>query len=113
MAVQAATANSAKRLRKIATYPRAPQLPHIGTQHTEPQIYWIVKHGIRMTAMSAYGRFYSEQELWSIAAFIHQIRSFDLLVSRNANPRKICQRRSVAFHRRDHSARSCVRIQQF
>jgi len=56
-------------------YPRAPQLPHIGTQYTEPQIYWIVKHGIRMTAMSAYGRFYSEQELWSIAAFIHQIRS--------------------------------------
>jgi mono/diheme cytochrome c family protein len=31
-------------------YPRVPQLPHAGTQYTEPQIYWIVKHGIRMTA---------------------------------------------------------------
>ena len=55
-------------------YPRVPQLPHIGTQYTEPQIYWVVKHGVRMTAMSAYGRFYSEEELWSIAAFVRQIR---------------------------------------
>lgn len=56
-------------------YPPAPQLPHVGTQYTEPQIYWIVKHGVRMTAMSAYGRFYSEEQLWLIAAFLHNIRS--------------------------------------
>jgi hypothetical protein len=30
---------------------------------------------IRMTAMSAYGRFYSEEQLWSIAAFFHRIRT--------------------------------------
>jgi mono/diheme cytochrome c family protein len=58
-----------------SNYPRVPQLLHAGTQYTEPQIYWIVKHGIRMTAMSAYGRFYSEDQLWSIAAFLHRIRS--------------------------------------
>lgn len=56
-------------------YPPVPQLPHIGTQYTEPQAYWVVKHGIRMTAMSAYGRFYSEDQLWSIAAFVHDIRN--------------------------------------
>lgn len=56
-------------------YPPVPQLPHIGTQYTEPQIYWVVKHGVRMTAMSAYGPFYSEKDLWSIAAFVHQIRN--------------------------------------
>jgi mono/diheme cytochrome c family protein len=56
-------------------YPPVPQLPHAGTQYTEQQIYWIVKHGIRMTAMSAYGPFYSEKELWSIAAFVHEIRN--------------------------------------
>jgi mono/diheme cytochrome c family protein len=54
-------------------YPRVPQLPHVGTQYSEPEIYWIVKHGIRMTAMSAYGPFYKEDQLWSIAAFIHRI----------------------------------------
>jgi mono/diheme cytochrome c family protein len=56
-------------------FPPAPQLPHIGTEYTEPQIYWIVKHGIRMTPMSAYGPFYSESKLRSIAAFVHQIRN--------------------------------------
>lgn len=56
-------------------YPPVPQLPRAGTQYTEPQIYWIVKHGIRMTAMSAYGPFYTEKELWSIAAFVHEIRN--------------------------------------
>jgi mono/diheme cytochrome c family protein len=62
-------------------YPRVPQLPYSGTQYTEPQIYWVVKHGIRMTAMSAYGRFYSEEQLWSIAAFLQEIRSLPLGVA--------------------------------
>jgi hypothetical protein len=26
-----------------------------------------------MTGMSAYGPFYSEQQLWSLSAFVHQI----------------------------------------
>ena len=42
-----------------------------GTQYSQPELYWIVKHGIRMTGMSAYGPFYSEQQLWSLAAFLH------------------------------------------
>jgi mono/diheme cytochrome c family protein len=48
-------------------------LPNVGTQYSEPEIYWIVKHGIRMTAMSAYGPFYKEDQLWAIAAFIRRI----------------------------------------
>ena len=56
-----------------ANYPPVPQLPHLGSKYSEPEIYWIVKHGIRMTAMSAYGPFYNEDQLWSLAAFIHRI----------------------------------------
>jgi len=58
-----------------ANYPRVPQFPDKGTQYSPPQVYWVVKHGIRMTAMSAYGRFYSEEDLWFIAAFVYQIRN--------------------------------------
>lgn len=54
-------------------YPAAPQLPHFGTQYSEPELYWIVKNGVRMTGMSAYGPFYSEKELWSLAAFLRRI----------------------------------------
>jgi len=58
-----------------ANYPPAPQLPHVGTQYSEPEIYSIIKHGIRMTAMSAYGPFYKEEQLWSLAAFIRRINT--------------------------------------
>ena len=57
----------------LSAFPPVPQLPHVGTQYSEPELYWIVKHGIRMTGMSAYGPFYSEQQLWSLAAFLHRI----------------------------------------
>jgi mono/diheme cytochrome c family protein len=56
-----------------ANYPQVPQLPHVGTRYSEPETYWIIKHGIRMTAMSAYGSFYDDEQLWSLAAFIRHI----------------------------------------
>jgi mono/diheme cytochrome c family protein len=59
----------------LSHYPRVPQLPQVGTQYSEPEIYWIVKHGIRMTAMSAYGPFYSEKQLWEIASFVRRINN--------------------------------------
>jgi thiosulfate dehydrogenase len=73
------------------SYPPIPQLPYSGTPYTEPQIYWVVKHGIRMTGMSAYGRFYSEEQLWSIAAFLQRIRSLppgvaERILAKSANP---------------------------
>jgi mono/diheme cytochrome c family protein len=62
-------------------YPPAPQLPRVGTQYSEPELYWIIKHGVRMTAMSAYGPFYSEQQLWDLAIFVRgltNLQSSDL-----------------------------------
>ena len=56
-----------------ANYPRVPQLPHSGTQYSETEVQWIIKHGIRMTAMSAYGPFYKEDQLRAMAAFVKQI----------------------------------------
>ncbi|HET6181075.1 MAG TPA: cytochrome c [Candidatus Sulfotelmatobacter sp.] len=59
----------------LVHYPRVPQLPQVGTQYSEAEIYWIVKHGIRMTGMSAYGPFYSEKQLWEIASFVRRINN--------------------------------------
>jgi mono/diheme cytochrome c family protein len=56
-------------------FPPIPQLPHVGTQYSEPELYWIVKHGIRMTSMSAYGPFYSDKQLRSLAVFLRRINS--------------------------------------
>jgi mono/diheme cytochrome c family protein len=54
-------------------YPRVPQLPQVGTQYSPAEIHWIVQHGIRHTAMSAYGPFYSDKQLWTLAAFVRKI----------------------------------------
>jgi mono/diheme cytochrome c family protein len=53
-----------------------------------PELYWIVKHGIRMTAMSAYGPFYSEKELWSLAAFLHRINKLPPGMIEKMRPKK-------------------------
>lgn len=69
-------------------YPVPPQLPHGGTQYSEPELYWIVKHGIRMTGMSAYGPFYSEKQLWSLAAFLRRINNLPPGMLEKIRPKK-------------------------
>ena len=54
-------------------YPPAPQLARSGTQYSEAEIYWIAKHGIGRTGMAGQGLSYSDQKLWSMAAFIRRI----------------------------------------
>lgn len=53
-----------------------PEFAHDGTQFTEPELFWIIKHGIRGTGMSAYGRpgDYSEQQLWLLAGFVKHMK---------------------------------------
>jgi mono/diheme cytochrome c family protein len=56
-------------------YPPAPQLARDGTTYSEAQIYWVAKHGIRRTGMSAQGSSYSDEHLWLLAALISRITS--------------------------------------
>ena len=51
-------------------YPPAPQFPVAGTAYSEPEIYWIAKHGIRRTGMASQASSYKDAELWALAAFI-------------------------------------------
>jgi mono/diheme cytochrome c family protein len=53
-----------------ANFPPVPQFTTVGTRYSEIEIAWVIKHGIRMTAMSAYGRFYSQEQLMQLAAFV-------------------------------------------
>jgi mono/diheme cytochrome c family protein len=56
-------------------YPPAPQLAHDGTLYSEAEVFWIAKHGIRRTGMSAQASSYSDQQLWLLAAFITRINA--------------------------------------
>jgi mono/diheme cytochrome c family protein len=57
----------------LSHYPPVPQLAQVGTQYSEPEIHRIIQHGIRNTAMSAYGPFYSDKEMWALASFLRRI----------------------------------------
>lgn len=57
-----------------ALNPEAPQLPEIGTEYSEAQIFWVAKHGIRRTGMFANGLWDSDQKLWTLAAYIYRIK---------------------------------------
>jgi mono/diheme cytochrome c family protein len=54
-------------------YPSAPQFPSLGTAYEEGQVFWIAKHGIRRTGMSAQGFSYADKDLWAVAAFIRHL----------------------------------------
>lgn len=53
-----------------------PQPPDLtkgeAAEWSRSEIFWIVKHGIKMTAMSEFGETHSDQDIWHIAAFVKQ-----------------------------------------
>lgn len=55
--------------------PAAPQLPEIGTEYSEAQIFWVAKHGVRRTGMFANGVWDPDQKLWTVAAYLYRIRN--------------------------------------
>src|SRR4030095_96312 len=56
-------------------YPPAPQLPGHSTTYTEPQLFWIVKHGIRNTSMPAWRNLRSDDDIRQLVAFLKTLDS--------------------------------------
>jgi mono/diheme cytochrome c family protein len=56
-------------------YPPAPQLPGHSTSYTEPELFWIVKHGIRNTSMPAWRNLLSDEDIRQVVAFLKRLDS--------------------------------------
>jgi len=56
-------------------YPPAPNFVLSGTTFSEGEIFWIVKHGIRNTAMLAWGSLLTDEELWRVAGVVRKFNS--------------------------------------
>jgi mono/diheme cytochrome c family protein len=56
-------------------YPPAPQLPLTRTSYSDSEMFWIVKHGIRNTAMPAWGNLLSDEEIWQVVALLQTFDS--------------------------------------
>lgn len=56
-------------------YPNPPDLASGDVQRkwTEGQLYWIIKNGLKMTGMPAFGSTHDEDELWGMALFVKRL----------------------------------------
>lgn len=53
-------------------YPPAPELSR-GLAHAPAQEFWMIKHGVKLTAMPAWGRTHSDELMWDMVAFIRKL----------------------------------------
>src|SRR5215470_1474165 len=62
-------------------YPPAPQFATHPPQYTEAELFWIVKHGVRNTAMPTLGRQLSDENIWQVVAFLKRLDSLQPAVT--------------------------------
>ena len=53
-------------------YPPAPELAR-GDDLRPAEQFWVIKHGVKLTAMPAWGRTHSDELIWDMVAFIRQM----------------------------------------
>lgn len=53
-------------------YPPAPELAR-DQKHTAPQQFWIIKHGVKLSAMPAWGKTHDDQLIWDMVAFLRTL----------------------------------------
>ncbi|WP_390905435.1 c-type cytochrome [Occallatibacter riparius] len=57
-------------------YPRAPDLGNDEVQHwSDPEMFWIIRNGLRLTGMPAFGKQLTDQETWSLVRYLRTLRT--------------------------------------
>jgi mono/diheme cytochrome c family protein len=51
-------------------YPRPPNLTHFAPDPAEA--FWVIKHGIKMTAMPAWGKTHDDHKIWAMVAYLQK-----------------------------------------
>jgi ketosteroid isomerase-like protein len=58
---------------RTGLYPKPPNLSGKGAHRSAAQQFWIIKHGLKMTAMPAWGLTHEDERLWSMVAFLQKL----------------------------------------
>ncbi len=53
-------------------YPQAPELAR-GNDHSPAEKFWIIKHGVKLSAMPAWGKTHDDQLIWDMVAFLQKL----------------------------------------
>jgi len=54
-------------------YPKPPVLTDAGTRYSPGELFWIVRNGIKMSGMPAWGADHSDDDLWNTVAFMQRL----------------------------------------
>lgn len=54
-------------------YPQAPELTSVGQRLTPGQQFWIIKHGVKLSAMPAWGKTHPDPLIWDMVAFVRKL----------------------------------------
>jgi mono/diheme cytochrome c family protein len=61
--------------------PQPPDLAKPPKQWTNAQLFWIIKNGVKMTGMPAFGSTHSDEQIWNIVGFVRRLRKFHPVTS--------------------------------
>lgn len=53
--------------------PKPPALARAAAQWKPRELFWLVKHGVKMSGMPAFGPTHDDQTIWNIAAFVKEM----------------------------------------
>jgi mono/diheme cytochrome c family protein len=53
--------------------PDPPDLAHEGAEQSPVRLFWVLKNGIKMTGMPAFGMTHTDDQIWSMVAFLKQL----------------------------------------
>ncbi len=54
-------------------YPKPPNLTEHGAHRSPAQQFWIIKHGLKMSGMPAWGLTHDDERIWSMVAFVRKL----------------------------------------
>lgn len=56
-------------------YPGAPNLSSAAREMAPQKLFWIVRNGLKMSGMPAFGKTHSDDKIWAIVAFVKKLPS--------------------------------------
>lgn len=55
-------------------YPRAADLTAVNAQsYSDRELFWIIKNGIRLSGMPAFGKVESDEHIWDLVFFVRAL----------------------------------------
>src|SRR4029450_5135329 len=86
-------------------YPRAPELRR-KTDLTPAEQFWIVKHGVKMTGMPAWGVTHNDELLWDVVAFVRKLpeltpEQYETLVKNAPKHEELMKEMETGDHRQN------------